>query len=114
MISSYSEQYRLSSNITYTLDNNQNRRALYQSERDSILWQLLSNIRILKLPNWYFRLPLGRFSWPAPPISTYGIQFVHTTLHLNIRMELVFHTTSRASRSRPPSTYFMSLPHSKL
>jgi hypothetical protein len=26
-------------------------------------------------------------------------------IHLNIQMELVFHTTSGASRSRPPSTY---------
>jgi hypothetical protein len=26
-------------------------------------------------------------------------------IHLNTRMELVFHTTSGASRSRPPSTY---------
>jgi hypothetical protein len=61
------------------------------------------NIRISKYTNWYFRLPPGRVSWPARPFQHTESNCLH--IHLNIRIELVFHTTSGASRSRPPSTY---------
>ena len=38
-----------------------------------------SNIRISKYTNWYFRLPPGRFSWPARPFQhTESNLFTHT------------------------------------
>ena len=62
------------------------------------------NIRKFKYTNWYFRLPPGRFSLARRAIQTYGIQLVYINIHLDIRIELVFHTTSGALWSGPPCT----------
>ena len=62
------------------------------------------NIRKFKYTNWYFRLPPGRFSLARRAIQTCGIQLVYINIHLDIRIELVFHTTSGALWSGPPCT----------
>ena len=43
--------------------------------------------------------------FPGPPGHFNIRNPICLHIHLNIRIELVFHTTSGASRSRPPSTY---------
>ena len=57
--------------------------------------------------NWYFRLPHGRFSLPDGAFKhTISNLLKHT--YCNIRMELVFHTTSGTLWSGPSSTYLVN------
>ena len=58
----------------------------------------------IRTTSWYFRLPPGRFLFGRPVNVRNPI---HLAMQLNIRMELIFHTTSRALWSDPPSTYLI-------
>jgi len=66
--------------------------------------QLHLNIRILKYTNWYFRLVSGKV-FLGPPGHLNMWNPIYLDIQFDICIELVFHTTSGASWSGPPSTY---------
>ena len=77
------------------------------TERERYIYKVTT----FKLPKIYgflnIRTGILDYLWECVPwpghLSIRNSICLH--IHLNIQMELVFHTTSGASRSRPPSTY---------
>ena len=62
----------------------------------------------IEIYRWYFRLPTGRFSLARPAFLNIR-NLIWLNLLFNIRMELVFHTASRAFWSGPPLHIFKCL-----